>query len=159
MGSSLDGGGFQLELVASASHRRNLPLRGRSRNQWADSGDLLQAEPLPHVVLLEDLTHQLAAGWLTERHRRPPAAINPHLIISQQSALDINHPPVSASMFKDTFARAGLTVQQVRQDRILFEARQHADPLHLMRLFGLSDGAATRYVTAAHPERTAEPPR
>jgi hypothetical protein len=47
----------------------------------------------------------------------------------------------------------------VRQDRILFEARQDADPLHLMRLFGLSDGAAMRYITAAHPERTTKLPR
>ncbi|OKJ25181.1 hypothetical protein AMK22_33290 [Streptomyces sp. CB01580] len=39
-------------------------------------------------------------------------------------------------------ARAGLTMQQVRQDRVLFEARQHSDPLHLMRLFGLGDGGA-----------------
>ncbi|MFE9890441.1 hypothetical protein [Streptomyces scopuliridis] len=114
---------------------------------------------LPHVILLEGLTHQPAADWLTERHRRWPAAINPHLVISQQSALDINHPPVSASMFQDTFTRAGLTMQQVRQDRILFEARQHADPLHLMRLFNLSDGAAMRYVTAAHTERTTKLPR
>ncbi|AYV25243.1 hypothetical protein EES41_00685 [Streptomyces sp. ADI95-16] len=28
-------------------------------------------------------------------------------------------------------------------------------PLHLMWLFGLSDGVAMRYVTAAHPEHTA----
>ncbi|WP_274535467.1 hypothetical protein [Streptomyces sp. CB01580] len=33
-------------------------------------------------------------------------------------------------------------MQQVRQDRVLFEARQHSDPLHLMRLFGLGDGGA-----------------
>ncbi|MFI2765247.1 hypothetical protein ACH5A3_41565 [Streptomyces echinatus] len=50
-------------------------------------------------------------------------------------------------------------MHQVRQDRIPFEARQHADPLHLMRQFGPSDGAAMRYVTAAHPERTANLPR
>lgn len=29
-----------------------------------------------------------------------------------------------------------------------------AGPLHLMWLFGLSDGVAMRYVTAAHPEHT-----
>ncbi|MFJ5952615.1 hypothetical protein [Streptomyces noursei] len=114
---------------------------------------------LPHVVLLEDFTHQLAADWLTERHRRWPAAINPHLFISQQSALDTTCRPVSATMFRKVFSRVGLTMEQVRQDRILFEARQHADPLHLMRLFGLSDGPAMRYVTAAHPERTMKLPR
>ncbi|MGW4108101.1 hypothetical protein [Streptomyces sp. NPDC004976] len=114
---------------------------------------------LPHIVLLEDLSHQLAADWLSERHRRWPAAINPHLVISQQSALDTTHPVVSSSMFHRAFSRVGLTMQQVRQDRILYEARHSADPLHLMRLFGLSDGAAMRYITAAHPERTAKLPR
>jgi hypothetical protein len=114
---------------------------------------------LPHVVLLEDLSHQLAADWLTERHRRWPAAINPHLVVSQQSALDTTHRVVSSSMFQGAFSRVGLTMQQVRQDRILYEARHSADPLHLMRLFGLSDSAAMRYITAAHPERTTKLPR
>jgi len=46
-------------------------------------------------------------------------------------------------------------MSQLRHDRILHEARETADPLRLMRLFGISDGTAMRYVTAAHPERTA----
>ena len=50
-------------------------------------------------------------------------------------------------------------MSQLRQDRILHEARETADPLRLMRLFGISDGTAMRYVTAAHPERTARPLR
>jgi hypothetical protein len=28
-----------------------------------------------------------------------------------------------------------------------------------MRLFGISDGTAMRYITAAHPERTTKTPR
>ncbi|MFE5633929.1 hypothetical protein [Streptomyces sp. NPDC056543] len=46
----------------------------------------------------------------------------------------------------------------LRQDRILDEARTRADPLHPMRLFGIGDSAAMRYVTAAHPERTSKLP-
>jgi hypothetical protein len=33
-------------------------------------------------------------------------------------------------------------MRQVRQDRILFEAGERADSLHLMRLFGFEDGDA-----------------
>lgn len=36
----------------------------------------------------------------------------------------------------------------LRQDRIRDEAFQVDDPLHLMRLFGLSSHAARRYITA-----------
>jgi hypothetical protein len=41
-----------------------------------------------------------------------------------------------------------------RQDRNLNEAFDSADPLKLMRLFGITDQTAMRYFTAAHPERT-----
>ncbi|MCL7430392.1 hypothetical protein [Streptomyces sp. YS415] len=58
-----------------------------------------------------------------------------------------------------SFRPLGLTQQQVRQDRILDEARESAAPLRLMRLFGISDGTAMRYVSAARLERTAKLPR
>ncbi|WP_406734012.1 hypothetical protein [Streptomyces sp. NBC_01794] len=35
----------------------------------------------------------------------------------------------------------------------------NSPPLHLMRLFGLSDGAAMPYLTTAHPERSGKLPR
>ncbi|OEJ21334.1 hypothetical protein AR457_36480 [Streptomyces agglomeratus] len=44
-------------------------------------------------------------------------------------------------------------------DRILNEAAEGADPLRLMRLFGITKQTAMRYITAAHPERTAKLPR
>ncbi|MBP8539237.1 hypothetical protein [Streptomyces sp. MK37H] len=43
---------------------------------------------LRHTVYLEEFTHQLAADWLTYRHRRWPASANPYLLVSQRSALD-----------------------------------------------------------------------
>ncbi|GAA2346092.1 hypothetical protein [Streptomyces violaceusniger] len=53
----------------------------------------------------------------------------------------------------------GLTLSGLRQDRILDEAAESADPLRLMRLFGITEQTAMRYVTAAHPERTAKLPK
>jgi hypothetical protein len=34
--------------------------------------------------------------------------------------------------------------------------RQTADPIHLMRLFGICDSTALKYIFAAHPQRQAE---
>lgn len=47
----------------------------------------------------------------------------------------------------------------MRRDRIRDEAFEVGDPLHLMRLFGINARTAMRYITAAHPERTAKLPR
>ncbi|MFE9635314.1 hypothetical protein [Streptomyces sp. NPDC006463] len=38
-------------------------------------------------------------------------------------------------------------------DRIVDEARHSADPVRLMKLFGLSNLSATRYVLSAHPDK------
>jgi hypothetical protein len=48
---------------------------------------------------------------------------------------------------------------RLRQDRILDEARQTADPVRLMRLFGVSDTTAMKYVYTAHPDRQSVPGR
>ncbi|MEV0976450.1 hypothetical protein [Streptomyces sp. NPDC049915] len=53
----------------------------------------------------------------------------------------------------------GLTRSGLRQDRILNEAAESADPLKLMRLFGTTEQTAMRYVTAARHERAAKLPR
>ena len=42
---------------------------------------------------------------------------------------------------------------------LLHEATITEDPLHLMRVFGVSAATAMRYLHAAHPERGAVPPR
>ncbi len=39
-----------------------------------------------------------------------------------------------------------------RADRILDEARETADPVHLVRLFGIRPSIAVKYVHAAHPD-------
>lgn len=111
------------------------------------------------AIWLEDLTLQLASDWLRERRRRWPGSTNPHLLVTQQTAMRADHIKITVGAFERTFRAAKLTMAQTRQDRILYEARESADPLHLMRLFGISDGTAMRYITAAHPERTAKLPR
>ena len=112
-----------------------------------------------HTVYLDDLTRALAIAWLRERHRRWPATANPHLLVSQQTAAMNALPPVSSMVMNEIFRPLGLTPSGLRQDRILDEARQTADPVHLMRVFGISDTTAMKYVYAAHPERRSTLPR
>ena len=78
---------------------------------------------------------------------------------SSHAALDPEHPIISVEMLRRTFRPLGMTMSQLRQDRILHESRETADLLQLMRLFGISDGTAMRYIAAAHPEKTARPLR
>ncbi|MEV0193128.1 hypothetical protein AB0I39_31930 [Kitasatospora purpeofusca] len=40
-----------------------------------------------------------------------------------------------------------------------FQDATTGDPLHLMRLFGITDDTAMRYITTANPERTSALPR
>ncbi|MER5227963.1 hypothetical protein ABT032_48085 [Streptomyces flaveus] len=45
-----------------------------------------------------------------------------------------------------------LPLDRLRQDRILDEAFATGDPLKLMRLFGITEQTAMRYVGTAYPE-------
>ena len=47
---------------------------------------------------------------------------------------------------------------RLRTDRVLNEAVHTADPVHLMRIFGVSKATAINYVKTAHPERFAIDP-
>ncbi|MFF3653404.1 hypothetical protein ACFYXV_32815 [Streptomyces sp. NPDC002181] len=51
------------------------------------------------------------------------------------------------------FDQIGLLPRQVWADRILGEARETADPVHLVRLFGIHPGIAAKYVQTAHPDK------
>ncbi|MER5901809.1 hypothetical protein ABT150_17235 [Streptomyces mirabilis] len=113
---------------------------------------------LRHTLYLEELTHRLAADWLTYRHQRWPASANPHLLVSQKTALDPDHPAVHRNTLQQALPK-GLTFDRLRQDRILDEAFTTGDPLKLMRLFGITEQTAMRYAAAAYPERTARLPR
>jgi hypothetical protein len=111
-----------------------------------------------HIVYLDELTYRCASAWLRERHHRWPVTTNPHLLINRWTAVDTTHSPIGLT-FTNMFRPTGLTMPTLRQDRIRDEAFEVDDPLHLMRLFGISSQTAMRYITAAHPERTARLPR
>ncbi|MFE2094435.1 hypothetical protein [Streptomyces sp. NPDC059460] len=110
------------------------------------------------VVRLEPFTHQLIADWLTERHARWPASTNPHLLVTGRTALSTTAAPPDVTTIRGVFPK-GMSLDVLRQDRILDEARSSVDPPRLMRLFGISDSTAMRYITAAHPERTSKLPK
>lgn len=119
------------------------------------AGQLIVRRPgRRHVVYLDELTYEPAAAWMRERHRRWPMTSNPHLIVNQITAASTDGQPISRSSMKCIFAQFGLSGQKVRIDRLFQEAQLTADPLHLMRLFGISEATAVKYVHAAHPERT-----
>ena len=112
-----------------------------------------------HTIYLDDHTHALAIGWLSERSRRWPATTNPHLLLSQVSAADDTLPPISVTLMDAIFRPLALSPSRLRQDRILDEAKHTADPVHLMHVFGITATPAMRYIQAAHPERRSTLPR
>ncbi|MFD8008457.1 hypothetical protein [Streptomyces mirabilis] len=116
-------------------------------------GRLTVRRDLRHTVYLDELTHTLAADWLRDRYRRWPLTSNPYLLVSQQTVADDRLPPVSTMVMRDIFRPLGLSLSKLRQDRILDKARQTADPVHLMRIFGIAAETAMKYIYAAHPER------
>ncbi|MFB7270685.1 hypothetical protein [Streptomyces sp. NPDC056244] len=106
-----------------------------------------------HTVYLDQLTAELITEWLTERQNRWPTATNTHLLITKQTAHHPNAPRLSQTALRAPFEQIGLRPREVWADRILDEAHQTADPVHLTRLFGLHPCTATRYVRAAHPDK------
>jgi len=110
-----------------------------------------------HAVYLDELTHSLAVAWLRERQRRWPCTSNPYLLVSQQTAVDPSHPRVALLVIGRCFQPLGVSPSQLRADRILDEARHTADPVRLMRVFGISDTTAMKYLYTAHPERQSVP--
>ncbi|PTH90612.1 hypothetical protein C9J60_05200 [Streptomyces sp. A244] len=50
--------------------------------------------------------------------------------------------------------RLGPQAGRLRADRILDEARHTADPVHLIRLFGIAPVTAMKYLRAVHPAGT-----
>lgn len=110
-----------------------------------------------HIVHLDDTTAALLHAWLRYRHRRWPLTANPHLLITQQTASSTD--PVCTDYIYKRFAPAGVTLRAVRADRILDEARESEDPVHLVRVFGISVTTAMKYIHTAHPHRGGPIPR
>lgn len=112
-----------------------------------------------HTINLDELTHQHVADWLAERQRSWPRTVNPHLLISQGTACHPRLPALAHNYSYTVLHPLGVTATQLRIDRLLDEARHSADPVHMMRLFGISPATALKYVSAAHPERLCVLPR
>ncbi|MGY3677826.1 hypothetical protein [Streptomyces sp. TE33382] len=110
-----------------------------------------------HVIHLDDTTAALLHAWLRYRHQRWPRTFNSHLLVTQQTANATE--PVSADYLYRRFDPAGLTLRAVRADRILDEARETEDPVHLVRVFGISITTAMKYIHTAHPHRGGPIPR
>ncbi|MFJ7219389.1 hypothetical protein [Amycolatopsis sp. NPDC098790] len=111
---------------------------------------------LPFTFTLDALVARLMAEWLRTRHERWPLSLNPHLLITRFTAHE--QVPMSRYGLGAPFRQLGITARQLRTDRILDEAHHTADPVQLMRVFGLGVTTAVSYVRAAHPDRFAADP-
>lgn len=131
--------------------------------QWSDldrSAGILITRRLGnrHTIYLDELTMEHLTTWLRERADRWPHSTNPHLFVTQITALDPSGPPVAKCAFQTLFTYLGLQPRKLKADRILDEAHETADPVHLMRVFGIAPETAMKYVKAAHPHRFAKDP-
>lgn len=94
-----------------------------------------------------------------ERQERWPAATNTHLLTTTHGVFALGDPAIAQTTLTNIFRMVGVQAQQLRFDRLLDEAASTADPIHLMRVFGVSSATAMRYLHAAQPERGAVPSR
>ncbi|MER6523090.1 hypothetical protein ABT246_40575 [Streptomyces sp. NPDC001553] len=106
-----------------------------------------------HLVYLDALSTDRVADWLRERRRRWPQATNPHLLVTSQTYRHPASPQISYGAMRAVFDQIELLPRQVWADRILDEARESADPVHLARLLGIHPSIAVKYVHAAHPDK------
>ena len=65
---------------------------------------------------------------------------------------------MSQYAYQRIFRKIGLQSSKLRSDRFLDEAHETEDPIHLMRVFGISDATAMKYLRAAHPQRFKQAP-
>ncbi|MFE5711467.1 hypothetical protein ACFQ7J_11700 [Streptomyces sp. NPDC056501] len=54
---------------------------------------------------------------------------------------------------RSAFDQIGLLPRRLWADRVLDEARETADPVRLVRLFGIHPKIAVKYVHTAHPDK------
>lgn len=101
-----------------------------------------------HVRPLDDLTATALTGWLDHRRERWPNTANPHLLITAQTALNLE--PASRNWITAPTRNLTANLERLRVDRQFEEALTHGpDPLHLTVMFGISDKTAIRYAESA----------
>lgn len=100
---------------------------------------------------LDELTADTLLAWLRERADRFPQTANPYLFVNRFTAFGLG--PINPSVITSLFRGLPTTTRALRDDRLLAEAAAcGGDPLHLVRLFGLSPRTAMRYAAAADLE-------
>jgi hypothetical protein len=86
-----------------------------------------------------------------------PRTSNPHLLVTRRTAHD--QSAVSEFWLSSLLRHLPVTLRQLREDRILDEARAtEADPLHLSAMFGLGADAGLRYTHAVQTEADSRTP-
>jgi hypothetical protein len=101
-----------------------------------------------HARPLDELTRRIIIDWLHSRRDRWPNTTNPHLLITQQTALETG--PVGRHWVTEAVRRQAATLERLHVDRQLEEALTHGpDPLHLSVVFGIDEKTAIRYAAAA----------
>lgn len=93
------------------------------------------------TILLAHPARRSLSAWLDYRSMQWPRSINPHLFINIQTAVrttQVSHVWINSTL--------GFSAQDLREDRILDEARATKDIRRLCDLFGLSVKGAERYL-------------
>ncbi|MGN9844876.1 hypothetical protein ACTMTI_42790 [Nonomuraea sp. H19] len=148
----------RLIVAIHALHTKDLPALRLDGIDTARGTLTLRREHRWHTFYLDEFTHDLLAAWLKDRNQRWPTSANPHLFITTATAFR-DDAAISINSLTLIFRRVGINAHRIREDRLLHEATVTADPVHLIRVFGVCTGTAMRYIQAAHPERAAVPPR
>ncbi|MDT5043565.1 MAG: hypothetical protein QOE51_4550 [Actinoplanes sp.] len=105
---------------------------------------VVDGQPWP----LHSFTFEALTSYLDYRRTRWPNTQNPHLLISQQTAVELGE--VSRTWHKILMRPLGITLVELRQDRLLDELIAHGpDPLHFQNVFGCSIETALNYLRIA----------
>ncbi len=100
-----------------------------------------------HRQRLGELTCNALLAWLGCRRATWPDTANRHVLLSHISALGTG--PVSPD-YLDKHQLRGISLEQIRRDRILQEAlAADGDPLHLALVFNIDHINAMAYANAA----------
>jgi hypothetical protein len=97
---------------------------------------------------MRDVAQGALTSYLDHRRSRWPNTQNPHLLISQQTAVELGE--VSSTWHKIHMKPRGITLTELRRDRLLDEVTAHGpDPLHFQAVFGCSKETALKYLRLA----------
>lgn len=97
---------------------------------------------------LDDIARRAVLDRLDHRRNCWPNTANPHLLITQKTAVELG--PADNLWTARATHNLTATLERLRVDRQLEEALAHgADPLHLALVFGIDEKTAIRYADSA----------